>query len=93
MRDGVNLATDIYRDDTTNVAPVVLMRTPYNKDRAKGAAERFAVAGYVAVVQDCRGLPFGDDRWTRSSPSSWSRNHNSAQRKTKERDLIPFSPT
>ena len=28
MRDGVNLATDIYRDDTTNVAPVVLMRTP-----------------------------------------------------------------
>ena len=55
MRDGVNLATDIYRDDTTNVAPVVLMRTPYNKDRAKGAAERFAAAGYVAVVQDCRG--------------------------------------
>ena len=55
MRDGVNLATDIYRDDTTNVAPVVLMRTPYNKDRAKGAAQRFAVAGYVAVVQDCRG--------------------------------------
>ena len=55
MRDGVNLATDIYRDDTTNVAPVVLMRTPYNKVLAKGAAERFAAAGYVAVVQDCRG--------------------------------------
>ena len=55
MRDGVQLATDIYRDDATRVAPVVLMRTPYNKDRAKGAAQRFAVAGYVAVVQDCRG--------------------------------------
>ena len=55
MRDGVQLATDIYRDDATNAAPVVLMRTPYNKDRAKGAAQQFAAAGYVAVVQDCRG--------------------------------------
>ena len=55
MRDGVSLATDIYRDDATAVAPVVLMRTPYNKDRVKGVAERFATAGYVAVVQDCRG--------------------------------------
>ena len=55
MRDGVQLATDVYRDDATTVAPVVLMRTPYNKDRAKGAAQQFAAAGYVAVVQDCRG--------------------------------------
>ena len=69
MRDGVQLATDIYRDDATRVAPVVLMRTPYNKDRAKGAAQRFAVAGYVAVVQDCRGkfasegvfIPYNND--------------------------------
>ncbi len=55
MRDGVQLATDVYRDDATTVAPVVLMRTPYNKDRAKGAAQQFAAAGYIAVVQDCRG--------------------------------------
>lgn len=55
MRDGVQLATDVYRDTTTTVAPVVLMRTPYNKDRAKSAAEQFAAAGYIAVVQDCRG--------------------------------------
>lgn len=55
LRDGVKLATDIYRDSATSRAPVALMRTPYNKERAKGAAERFAAAGYVAVVQDCRG--------------------------------------
>jgi len=55
MRDGVKLATDIYRNPSVDLAPVLLMRTPYNKDRAKAAAERYAVAGYIAVVQDCRG--------------------------------------
>lgn len=55
MRDGVLLATDVYRDPSLKQAPVLLMRTPYNKDRVKKVAERFAAAGYVAVVQDCRG--------------------------------------
>jgi putative CocE/NonD family hydrolase len=55
MRDGVLLATDVYRDPSLKQAPVLLMRTPYNKDRVKKVAERFADAGYVAVVQDCRG--------------------------------------
>lgn len=55
MRDGVQLATDIYRDTTTNSGPVVLMRTPYNKNGGKAAAERFAAAGYIAIVQDNRG--------------------------------------
>jgi putative CocE/NonD family hydrolase len=55
MRDGIKLATDIYRDDSVKSAPVVLMRTPYDRTRAKGTAEKFAKAGYVAVMQDCRG--------------------------------------
>jgi uncharacterized protein len=55
MRDGINLATDIYRDDAVTKAPVVLMRTPYDRTKAKGTAERWAKAGYVAVMQDCRG--------------------------------------
>ena len=55
MRDGVQLATDIYRTPSLDRAAVLLMRTPYNKDRAKSVAERYAAAGYVAVVQDCRG--------------------------------------
>ena len=55
MRDGVRLATDIFRDDATKNSPVALMRTPYNKKGAKAVAERFAAAGYVAVVQDNRG--------------------------------------
>ena len=55
MRDGVLLATDVYQSPNVKQAPVVLMRTPYNKSRAKKVAERFAAAGLIAVVQDCRG--------------------------------------
>ena len=55
MRDGVTLATDVYRSPTVERAPVLLMRTPYNKDRAKAVAKRYVAAGYIVVVQDCRG--------------------------------------
>jgi putative CocE/NonD family hydrolase len=55
MRDGIRLATDIYRDDAVSQAPVVLMRTPYDRTKAKGTAEKFAQAGYIAVMQDWRG--------------------------------------
>ncbi len=55
LRDGVRLATDIYRAPDVTRAPVLLMRLPYNKQGGRSAAERFAAAGYIAVVQDCRG--------------------------------------
>lgn len=55
MRDGVKLATDVYRDDAFGPAPVVLMRTPYDRTKQKANAERYAAAGYVVVIQDCRG--------------------------------------
>jgi uncharacterized protein len=55
MRDGVKLATDVYRDDAVERAPVVLIRTPYDRSSQKAAAERWVQAGYVFVAQDCRG--------------------------------------
>ncbi|MCY2965140.1 MAG: CocE/NonD family hydrolase [Planctomycetota bacterium] len=55
MRDGVRLATDLYRRPGIERGPVLLMRTPYNKERTKPVAERFARAGYITLVQDCRG--------------------------------------
>ena len=55
MRDGVVLATDIYRDAAVSKAPVILMRTPYDKSKQKGNAEKYAEAGYIVVIQDCRG--------------------------------------
>ena len=54
MRDGIVLATDIYQVGQAK-APVVVMRTPYNKSRVTPIAERFAREGYIVVVQDCRG--------------------------------------
>ncbi len=55
MRDGVKLATDVYRDDSVKQAPVVLMRTPYDRTKQKGLGERWVKAGYIFVSQDCRG--------------------------------------
>jgi putative CocE/NonD family hydrolase len=62
MRDGVRLATDVCRLDGAPPAPVLLARTPYNKDSAAAGAGgvmidvlRAAQAGYAVVVQDVRG--------------------------------------
>lgn len=60
MRDGVLLATDLYRDDAVQQAPVVLIRTPYDRSSQKGIAERWVRAGYVFVAQDCRGTRGSD---------------------------------
>lgn len=60
MRDGVVLATDIYRPSGEGRFPTVLMRLPYNKEQPfllflAGDILRIAQAGYAVVVQDCRG--------------------------------------
>ncbi|MCW5980569.1 MAG: CocE/NonD family hydrolase [Bryobacteraceae bacterium] len=60
MRDGVKLATDIYRPARSGQAvderfPVLLVRTPYNKAGVRGDAEYLARRGYVVAAQDCRG--------------------------------------
>ncbi len=60
MRDGVKLATDVYRP-ARNGQPVegkfsvLLYRTPYNKEGLAKDAAYFARFGYAVVAQDCRG--------------------------------------
>jgi putative CocE/NonD family hydrolase len=56
-RDGVLLATDIYRPKGDGRLPVVLHRTPYDKSAAATVtiASFFARHGYIAIVQDTRG--------------------------------------
>ena len=62
MRDGVHLATDVYRPSSNGKPidqsfPVLLERTPYDKS-ARGAsdlAQYFVERGYVMVRQDNRG--------------------------------------
>lgn len=56
MRDGVKLATNVYLPKGEGPFPVVLMRTPYGKDGTFSmGADKYRKAGYVYVVQDCRG--------------------------------------
>ena len=65
MRDGVRLATDVYRPvgNTPSVVkrPVILERTPYGKSQPTErhasieVAKRLASHGYAVVYQDCRG--------------------------------------
>src|SRR5215475_314798 len=56
MRDGVRLAADVYRPEREGKFPVLLSRTPYNKNGQRAVAGFFAQNGYVAVVMDSRGL-------------------------------------
>ncbi len=61
MRDGTRLATDIYRPAQGGKAvhakfPVLVTRSPYNKNGEKSRGEFFARHGYVFVAQDCRGF-------------------------------------
>ncbi len=59
MRDGVRLATDVYRpSDAAGPLPTILIRTPYNKSAAAdgdASARFFASHGYAVAIQDVRG--------------------------------------
>src|SRR5262249_52300323 len=55
--DGTKLATDVYRPDTPNRVPALLVRTPYNRTGLGSYREGhyWASHGYAYVVQDVRG--------------------------------------
>ena len=68
MRDGVRLATDVYRpamngNPIPGKFPVILERTPYNKNGIEGWARVFVPRGYVAVGQDVRGRYSSEGAW------------------------------
>ena len=63
MKDGIKLATDIYRPARERKYPVILTRTPYKKENNELQARFYARRGYVFAVQDVRG------RF--SSPGEW----------------------
>ena len=74
MRDGIRLAADVYRPASDGViiagrSPVLLTRTPYSKSREStvATAEHFARHGYVAVVQDMRGLYESEGQFSKYS--------------------------
>ena len=72
MRDGVRLATDIFRPKAPGNYPVVLSRTPYdfnpwgNGEARTGnyrTALKYVERGYIYVVQNERGRYFSEGVW------------------------------
>jgi predicted acyl esterase len=66
-RDGVRLATDIYRPPL-DPAPCIVVRSPYGRSREDrgflSALFAFARRGYAIVAQDCRGTGQSEpDQW------------------------------
>ena len=55
MRDGVELATEIYLPKNGVRSPTILMRVPYGLRGFTLVAEIYAERGYNAVIQACRG--------------------------------------
>lgn len=63
MRDGVTLRADIYRPQADGKFPVLLQRTPYNKDNGIGFGMKAAARGYVVIFQDVRGRYSSEGEW------------------------------
>jgi hypothetical protein len=72
MRDGVRLATDIYRPKGDVRVPIIFSRTPYNfntwgdgqfRSRSLEAALDAVQRGYAYVVQNERGKFFSEGEW------------------------------
>lgn len=72
MRDGIRLATDIYRPRTDEPVPIIFSRTPYNfntwqegeqKTRTAQAALEAVKRGYAYVVQNERGRFYSEGEW------------------------------
>lgn len=72
MRDGIRLATDVYRPKTDQQVPIIFSRTPYNfntwgdgeeRDRTYQSALAAVERGYAYVVQNERGRYFSEGEW------------------------------
>ena len=63
MRDGVMLRADIYRPKAEGKFPVLLQRTPYNKNNGVTFGIRAAARGFVVIVQDVRGRYSSEGEW------------------------------
>ncbi|MFM2380899.1 MAG: hypothetical protein RLZZ143_3482, partial [Cyanobacteriota bacterium] len=58
-KDGISLVADIYRPDSRESFPILLMRQPYGKAIASTVVYAhpswYARQGYIVVIQDVRG--------------------------------------
>jgi hypothetical protein len=63
MRDGATLRADIFRPKADGKFPVLLQRTPYDKNNEVSMGLAGAARGYVVIVQDVRGRYTSEGEW------------------------------
>jgi putative CocE/NonD family hydrolase len=63
MRDGTKLYADVFRPDAAGRFPVLLQRTPYDKNNGTEFGLKAAARGYVVIVEDVRGRFASEGDW------------------------------
>lgn len=63
MRDGVTLRADVYRPTADGKFPVLLQRTPYDKNNGVEFGLKAAAQGYVVIFEDVRGRYASEGEW------------------------------
>jgi putative CocE/NonD family hydrolase len=67
MRDGVGLATDVYRPKGEGPFPTIFVKTPYNFNKISGSSLQMGIEaverGYAMVVQNERGRYYSEGEW------------------------------
>ena len=63
MRDGTTLRADIFRPDAAGKFPVLLQRTPYDKNHGTEFGLKAAAQGYVVIIEDVRGRYASEGEW------------------------------
>jgi len=63
MHDGITLRADVYRPKADGKFPVLLVRTPYDKQGTTYFAMKAAARGYVVIAQDVRGRFESEGEW------------------------------
>jgi len=62
-RDGVALKADVYRPAGEGSFPVLLQRTPYDKNNGATFGRMAAARGFMVVIQDVRGRYTSEGEW------------------------------
>jgi uncharacterized protein len=63
MRDGVTLRADIYRPKVDGQFPVLLQRTPYDKNGGVEFGLKAVAQGYVVIIEDVPGRYASEGEW------------------------------
>src|SRR5690349_9095468 len=63
MRDGIELAADLYIPTGTGPFPTLLTITPYGKNATSRTAASYVASGYAVVAVDSRGLRSSKGKW------------------------------